>query len=77
MSVTTAVEQTGNNTPLQILAPDGTVVRPDLMPKLSDDELRDLMRKMVFTRVWDQRAISLNRQGRLGFYALTFTRKPQ
>jgi len=69
MSVTTAVEQTENNTPLQILAPDGTVVRPDLMPKLSDDELRDLMRKMVFTRVWDQRAISLNRQGRLGFYA--------
>jgi pyruvate dehydrogenase E1 component alpha subunit len=69
MSVTTAVEQTENNAPLQILAPDGTVVRPDLMPKLSDDELRELMRKMVFTRVWDQRAISLNRQGRLGFYA--------
>lgn len=45
------------------------MVRPDLMPNLSDDQLRDLMRKMVFTRVWDQRAISLNRQGRLGFYA--------
>lgn len=69
MSVSTAVEQTGNNTPLQILAPDGTVVRPDLMPNLSDDQLREVMRRMVFTRVWDQRAISLNRQGRLGFYA--------
>ncbi len=69
MSVSTTVEQTDNITPLQILAPDGTVVRPDLMPKLSDQELREVMRKMVFTRVWDQRAISLNRQGRLGFYA--------
>ncbi|UFJ42265.1 pyruvate dehydrogenase (acetyl-transferring) E1 component subunit alpha [Brevibacillus humidisoli] len=69
MSVSTAVEQTGNNTPLQILAPDGTVVNPDLMPELSDEQLRELMHKMVFTRVWDQRAISLNRQGRLGFYA--------
>lgn len=69
MSVSTAVEQTGNNMPLQILAPDGTLVRPDLMPKLSDEQLREVMRRMVFTRVWDQRAISLNRQGRLGFYA--------
>ncbi|MBO8162620.1 MAG: pyruvate dehydrogenase (acetyl-transferring) E1 component subunit alpha [Brevibacillus sp.] len=69
MSVSAAVEQAGNNTPLQILAPDGTVVNPELMPELSDEQLRDLMHKMVFTRVWDQRAISLNRQGRLGFYA--------
>lgn len=68
MSVLTSVEKV-NHEPLQVLAPDGKVVNPELMPKLSDDELRELMRKMVFTRVWDQRAISLNRQGRLGFYA--------
>ncbi|RXT08174.1 pyruvate dehydrogenase (acetyl-transferring) E1 component subunit alpha [Ammoniphilus sp. CFH 90114] len=54
---------------LSILAPDGSVVNEEAMPKLSDEQLRELMRKMVFTRVWDQRAISLNRQGRLGFYA--------
>lgn len=69
MSVTTAVEQTGNNSPLQILAPDGTLLRPEMMPKITDEELREVMRRMVFTRVWDQRAISLNRQGRIGFYA--------
>lgn len=68
MTLSTSVEQKGNE-PLQILAPDGTVVNPDLMPNLTDEQLRDLMHKMVFTRVWDQRAISLNRQGRLGFYA--------
>lgn len=41
------------------------------MPDLSDDQLKELMRRMVFTRVLDQRSISLNRQGRLGFYAPT------
>ncbi len=69
MSVSAAVEQKGNHAPLQILSLDGTVVRPDLMPNLTDEEMREIMRRMVFTRVWDQRAISLNRQGRLGFYA--------
>ncbi|MDN9009762.1 pyruvate dehydrogenase (acetyl-transferring) E1 component subunit alpha [Brevibacillus laterosporus] len=69
MTVSTAVEHIGHNEPLQILAPDGTVVNPEMMPKLSDEELREIMRRMVFTRVWDQRAISLQRQGRLGFVA--------
>jgi pyruvate dehydrogenase E1 component alpha subunit len=61
--------QAENMHTLSILAPDGTVVNEEAMPKLSDDQLREIMRKMVFTRIWDQRAISLNRQGRLGFYA--------
>lgn len=34
-----------------------------------DVQAKDLMRKMVFTRIWDKRAISLNRQGRLGLWA--------
>ncbi|RKD26756.1 pyruvate dehydrogenase (acetyl-transferring) E1 component subunit alpha [Ammoniphilus oxalaticus] len=54
---------------LSILAADGTVVNEAAMPKLTDEQLRELMSRMVFTRVWDQRAISLSRQGRLGFYA--------
>ena len=41
------------------------------MPELSDDELVELMKRMVWTRVLDARSISLNRQGRLGFYAPT------
>lgn len=55
--------------PLQVLSPQGEVVDPARMPKLDDAQLRELMRRMVFTRVWDQRAVSLSRQGRLGFYA--------
>ncbi|MCE7794764.1 pyruvate dehydrogenase (acetyl-transferring) E1 component subunit alpha [Salipaludibacillus sp. CUR1] len=53
----------------QILDEEGKVVNEEAMPELSDDELKELMTRMVYTRIWDQRAISLNRQGRLGFYA--------
>jgi len=54
---------------LRVLDEEGRVVNRDLMPKLTDQQLRNLMRKMVFTRVWDGRAVKLTRQGRLGFYA--------
>ncbi|WEG11751.1 pyruvate dehydrogenase (acetyl-transferring) E1 component subunit alpha [Pullulanibacillus sp. KACC 23026] len=54
---------------LQILNENGEVVNEAAVPDLTDDQLKELMRRMVFTRIWDQRAISLNRQGRIGFYA--------
>ncbi|GGE66936.1 pyruvate dehydrogenase (acetyl-transferring) E1 component subunit alpha [Priestia taiwanensis] len=56
---------------VQILNEEGEVVNPDLMPDLTDEQLKELMSRMVYTRVLDQRSISLNRQGRLGFYAPT------
>lgn len=56
-------------TPLSILAPDGTVKDEQLLPDLKDEQLKELMRRMVSTRIYDQRAVSLQRQGRLGFYA--------
>ncbi len=55
----------------QILNEDGEIVNKDAMPELSDDQLKELMRRMVYTRILDQRSIALNRQGRLGFYAPT------
>jgi pyruvate dehydrogenase E1 component alpha subunit len=55
--------------PLTVLSADGTIVNEEKMPKLNDDQLRELLRRMVFTRVWDERAVNLGRQGRLGFYA--------
>lgn len=54
---------------VQVLDEKGNVVDQGRLPKLTDEELRSLMYKMVFTRVWDQRAVKLARQGRLGFYA--------
>jgi len=55
----------------QILNEDGEVVNESAVPDLTDEQLQELMRRMVFTRILDQRSISLNRQGRLGFYAPT------
>ncbi len=54
---------------IQVLDEQGKVVDSEWMPELSDAQLRELMQRMVFTRVWDQRAVKLTRQGRLGFYA--------
>ena len=56
---------------LQILNEEGQVVNESAMPDISDEQLQELMRRMVYTRILDQRSISLNRQGRLGFYAPT------
>lgn len=55
----------------QILNEEGEVVNESAMPELSDEQLQELMKRMVYTRILDQRSISLNRQGRLGFYAPT------
>ncbi|TAA72129.1 pyruvate dehydrogenase (acetyl-transferring) E1 component subunit alpha [Planococcus salinarum] len=55
----------------QVLNEEGEIVNKEADPKLSDEDLQELMRRMVYTRILDQRSISLNRQGRLGFYAPT------
>lgn len=55
----------------QILNEEGEVVNEAAMPELDDAQLQELMERMVYTRILDQRSISLNRQGRLGFYAPT------
>jgi pyruvate dehydrogenase E1 component alpha subunit len=52
----------------QILKPDGAL-EPGQSAPLSDQETFDLYKKMVFIRLADQRALSLQRQGRFGTYA--------
>ncbi|WP_066059897.1 pyruvate dehydrogenase (acetyl-transferring) E1 component subunit alpha [Robertmurraya korlensis] len=56
---------------IQVLNEEGEVVNEAAMPDLTDEQLQELMSRMVYTRILDQRSISLNRQGRLGFYAPT------
>ncbi|WP_336772032.1 pyruvate dehydrogenase (acetyl-transferring) E1 component subunit alpha [Paenibacillus sp. MMO-58] len=55
--------------PISVLSLDGDVVNPEYMPDLTDEQLKEIMYRMVFTRTWDERAVNLGRQGRLGFYA--------
>lgn len=53
--------------PYSILAPDGTLKGPE--PELSDEQLAAIYRYMVEARVFDERAVNLQRQGRLGTFA--------
>jgi pyruvate dehydrogenase E1 component alpha subunit len=52
----------------QILKPDGTL-HPDMTSPLSDQEVFNLYQKMAFIRLADQKALMLQRQGRMGTYA--------
>ncbi|MCX5789478.1 MAG: pyruvate dehydrogenase (acetyl-transferring) E1 component subunit alpha [Elusimicrobia bacterium] len=52
---------------LEILAADGTVDK-ELEPKLPQEKLLEMYRKMFEIRVFDERAFRLQRQGRLGTY---------
>lgn len=56
---------------LQILNKEGQVVNPDMMPDLSNDQLVELFKQMIWSRIVDERTTKLNRQGRLGFFAPT------
>ena len=55
---------------LQYLDAEGKLVRDDL-PDIAKDEkqLVDLYRRMVFLRIFDSKAIALQRTGKLGTYA--------
>ena len=53
---------------LRILHPDGRC-EEKLKPDLTEDAIQNLYRQMVLIRQADQRALSLQRQGRMGTYA--------
>lgn len=52
----------------RMLNPDGTL-QPDAKAPLDDQETLQLYDKMLFTRLADQKALMLQRQGRMGTYA--------
>lgn len=56
---------------LTVLGADGAVRRKD-RPLLSDQDLLHVHRTMVRTRALDDRAMKLQRQGRIGFYVPSF-----
>lgn len=65
------LKRTPTDQPLQVLNQDGQVVDQDLLPDLSDDQLVDLFKQMVWSRIVNDRTTKLKRQGRLGFFAPT------
>ncbi|TKX59924.1 thiamine pyrophosphate-dependent dehydrogenase E1 component subunit alpha [Halorubrum sp. SS7] len=53
----------------RVLGPDGSPLPDATVPDLSDEEFRAIYRDLVVTRRFDERAVSLQRQGRIGTYA--------
>ena len=51
---------------IQVLDPEGRLAGPD--PAIPREELRRAFRHMLKMRTLDQRMLSLQRQGRIGFY---------
>jgi pyruvate dehydrogenase E1 component alpha subunit len=43
-----------------------------LVPSLSDDEIRKMYELLILSRIFDERALNLQREGRLGTYAPIF-----
>lgn len=56
---------------IRVLDTNGNVINQDLFPDLSDEEIVQLFKNMVWSRILHERSTKLNRQGRLGFYAPT------
>jgi pyruvate dehydrogenase E1 component alpha subunit len=53
----------------QVMDPNGVVQDKSAMEALSDDTLKSMYRWMVFTRSWNTKVLSLQRQGRMGTLA--------
>lgn len=52
---------------MQVILADGQP-EESLDPKLSESELKQIYRSMTLTRTFDTKCLSLQRQGRIGFY---------
>ena len=54
---------------IQIMDKDGNIVRPDLMPELSDEAIVRMYKTMRFSRIIDEKTLQYQRQGRMLTYA--------
>ena len=61
-----SVEQ--NYKMIQVLDENGKIINEDLMPDLSDEQLIQLFKDMLWSRALNDRSVILARQGRLGFF---------
>ncbi len=57
-----------SRTRVQVLADDGSVLEDAEVPDIGDEEVVEIYRQMRLARHFDQRAVSLQRQGRMGTY---------
>ena len=63
-----SVLQRDSGEQIQVLSENGQVTDESQVPDLTEDELVEMYRYMKLARHFDQRAVSLQRQGRMGTY---------
>jgi len=63
-----SVLETDPREKVQVLAEDGSVVEGATVPDLSEETFVEMYRTMKLARHFDERAVSLQRQGRMGTY---------
>ena len=66
---TAATDPLADEDVYRVLGPDGRPLPDATVPDLPDETLLAIYRDMVTTRRFDERAVSLQRQGRIGTYA--------
>ena len=54
--------------PVQLVKPDGTVVKGATLPDVPDADLRKMFETILINREIDERMLTVQRQGRIGFY---------
>ena len=54
---------------LQIMDEEGTIIEPELMPDLTNEEIKQMYKLMLKTRETDKKALMYQRQGRMLTYA--------
>lgn len=54
----------------RVIDNDGRVLNPAILPRIDENTIRDVYKKMLYFRVADQMAVSYQRQGRMFTYPL-------
>lgn len=54
---------------IQVMDPEGRIVDPKAVNGIMEADMMQMYRYMVFTRLWNAKALSLQRQGRMGTIA--------
>ena len=54
--------------PVQVLKPDGSVIKGAAVPDVPDEDLRRMFEVILMNREIDDRMLTVQRQGRIGFY---------
>jgi pyruvate dehydrogenase E1 component alpha subunit len=54
---------------IQIMDPEGNIIKPEWMPDLSQEEILKMYETMIFGRVIDEKILQYQRQGRILTYA--------